>query len=198
MNFEKYEQLSEDAQRLMCFYADVGLGSNRRMDEQLYILSQYCFPTFNGKAALSELTDKGILDIEGKDWYTNMPRYSISLNDFVPALWFLYECRKDLLLAFQKVKHMSGQTYMFIRYAVHQLVESGYQQCNSANVIGVGQVEMFNSIAAEPQFLPLFINLQAESFVYFFEHIGSYLTMNDMVIDPSTILTANPHYRIFL
>ena len=195
MNFEKYEQLSEDAQRLMCFYADVGLGSNRRMDEQLYILSQYCFPTFNGKAALSELTDKGILDIEGKDWYTNMPRYSISLNDFVPALWFLYECRKDLLLAFQKVKHMSGQTYMFIRYAVHQLVESGYQQCNSANVIGVGQVEMFNSIAAEPQFLPLFINLQAESFVYFFEHIGSYLTMNDMVIDPSTILTAINNYK---
>ena len=51
MLFDKYEQLSEDAQRLLCYYAEAGLGTNKRMDEHLYILRKYGFPTFNGQAA---------------------------------------------------------------------------------------------------------------------------------------------------
>ena len=55
MFFDKYEQLSEDAQRLLCFYVDTGLGSNKRMDEHIYLLGHYCFTAFDGTAALEEL-----------------------------------------------------------------------------------------------------------------------------------------------
>ena len=48
MVFDKYEQLSEDAQRLLCFYVDMGYGSNKRMDEHIYLLGRYCFTAFDG------------------------------------------------------------------------------------------------------------------------------------------------------
>ena len=161
MVFDRYEQLSEDAQRLLCYYVDTGLGANKRMDEHIYILGQYCFTAFDGKAALEELTREGIFKLEGKDWYANMPRYGVNTDDFIPALWYLYECRKDLLLAYRKVQQLSGQTYMFVRYAVKQLVDNNYLMCNSANVIGKDQVHLFYSVATEPRFQHLFENLQA-------------------------------------
>ena len=195
MVFDKYEQLSEDAQRLLCFYVDMGYGSSKRMDEHIYLLGRYCFTAFDGKAALEELTQKGILQMEGKDWYANMPRYGVNTDDFVPALWYLYECRKDLLLAFQKLQQHGSQTHMFVRYAIKQLVESGYQLCNSANVIGKDQVLLFCSVATEPRFQPLFANLQAESFLYFYEHLSNYLISHDLVVDAELILTVIHQYN---
>ena len=195
MIFDRYEQLSEDAQRLLCFYVDVGLGANRRMDELIYVLGQYCFSAFDGKAALDELTKQGILRLEGKDWYTNMPRYGVRDEDFIPALWYLYECRKDLQLAFRKVRQMSGQAYMFIRYAVKQLVDSDYQMCSSANVIGKDQVLLFSSVATEPRFIPLFENLQAEAFTHLFGQISKYLIAHDMVVDIMQIVSVIGNYN---
>lgn len=195
MVFDKYEQLGEDAQRLLCFYVDMGYGSSKRMDEHIYLLGRYCFTAFDGKAALEELTQKGILQLEGKDWYANMPRYGVNTDDFVPALWYLYECRKDLLLAFQKLQQHGSQTYMFVRYAIKQLVESGYQLCTSANVIGKDQVLLFCSVATEPRFQPLFANLQAESFLYFYEHLSDYLISHDLVVDTELILTIIHQYN---
>ncbi len=194
MIFDKYEQLSEDAQRLLCFYVDMGYGSNKRMDEHIYLLGRYCFTAFDGKAALDELTRKGILKLEGKDWYANMPRYGVNEDDFVPALWYLYECRKDLLLAFQKLQQLSSQTYMFVRYAIKQLVDSDYQLCSSANVIGKDQVSLFYSVATEPRFQSLFAHLQAESFLYFYEHLSDYLISHDLVVDTTLILTVIGEY----
>ena len=195
MVFDKYEQLTEDAQRLLCFYVDMGYGSSKRMDEHIYLLGRYCFTAFDGKAALEELTQKGILQMEGKDWYANMPRYGVNMDDFVPALWYLYECRKDLLLAFQKLQQHGSQTYMFVRYAIKQLVESGYQLCTSANVIGKDQVLLFCSVATEPRFQPLFANLQAESFLYFYEHLSDYLISHDLVVDTALVLTVIHQYN---
>ena len=37
MVFDKYEQLSEDAQRLLCFYVDMGYGSSKRLPTQYLI-----------------------------------------------------------------------------------------------------------------------------------------------------------------
>ena len=195
MFFDKYEQLSEDAQRLLCFYVDTGLGSNKRMDEHIYLLGHYCFTAFDGTAALEELLQKGIFKQEGKDWYSNMPRYSVNADDIVPTLWYLYECRKDLLLAFQKLQHFSGQTHMFVRYAIKQLVESNYQLCNSANVIGKDQVSLFYSVATEPRFQSLFENLPAESFMHYYEHLADYLIIHDQVVDTTLILTIIGNYN---
>ena len=55
MIFDRYEHLSEDAQRLLCFFVDTGLGSEKRMDEHIYLLTQYCFTAFDGQSALEEL-----------------------------------------------------------------------------------------------------------------------------------------------
>lgn len=194
MIFDKYDRLSEDAQRLLCYYVDTGLGSNKRMDEHLYLLSQYCFTAFDGKAALEELTREGIFRNEGRDWYSNMPRYSVNSDDFVPALWYCYECRKDLLLAIQKCRQTGSQTYLFVRYAVKQLVDSNYQTCNSANVIGKEQAHLFFSVATEPNFRHLFENFSTLTFVQFFEQVWDYFLSNDKVEDTTVLLTVIEHY----
>lgn len=195
MVFDKYEQLSEDAQRLLGFYVHIGYGSNKRMDEHIYLLGQYCFAVFDGKAALEELTQKGILKLEGKDWYTSMPRYGVNVDDFVPALWYLFECRKDLLLAYRRLQHLSGQTYLFVRHAVKELVESGYQLCSSAHTIGKDQIHLFYSVATEARFQSLFENLSADAFLEFFEHVGNYFISHDLVADTTLILTVISHYN---
>lgn len=195
MIFDKYEQLSEGAQRLLGFYVHIGYGSNKRMDEHIYLLKQYCFAAFDGKAALQELTQQGIFIQEGKDWYTNMPRYAVNTDDFVLALWYLFECRKDLLLAYKRLQHLSGQTYLFVRHAVKELVESGYQQCSSAHTIGKDQVHLFYCVATEARFQPLFGNLSAESFLEFFGHAGDYFINHDLVVDTTLVLTVISHYN---
>ncbi len=195
MVFDKYEQLSEDAQRLLCFYTDTGLDSTKRMDEIIYLLKHYCFTAFDGAAALDELIQRGILKQEGKDWYANMPRYSVNEDDFVPSLWYLYECRKDLLLSFQKLQQIGGQTYMFVRYAIKQLVESDYQLCTSANVIGKDLIHLFYSVATEPRFQSLFENLSAESFIEFYGHLGDHLINHDIVVDTTLFLTIIGNYN---
>lgn len=195
MIFDKYERLSEDAQRLLCFYVDMGYGSTKRMDEHIYLLGHYCFTAFNGNAALDELLQQGILKLEGKDWYANMPRYGVNTDDFVPALWYLYECRKDLLLAFHKLQPVSSPTYMFVRYAIKQLVESDYQLCNSANVIVKDHVHLFYSVATDPRFQPLLENLSAESFLEFYGHLSDYLISHDQVVDTTLTLTIISNYN---
>ena len=194
MMFDRYEQLSEDAQRLLCFYVEAGLGSGKRMDEHIYLLKQYCFAAFDGQGALEELVERGMLVKEGKDWYTNVVRYGVNPSDFVPALWYLYECRKDLRLAFKRLHQSGGQAYMFVRYAVKQLVESGYAACNSANVIPKEQAHLFYCVATEPRFQALFATLQPDTFVQFYEHIGSYLMEHDLVVDTTVIMSVITQY----
>ena len=194
MIFDRYEHLSEDAQRLLCFFVDTGLGSEKRMDEHIYLLTQYCFTAFDGQSALEELLREGILKHEGKDWYANMPRYGINDADFVPALWYLYECRKDLLLSFRKFHQMGGTQYRSVRYAVKQLVDSGYQMCDGAGCIEKDQASFFFSVAAEPRFLRLLENLSPETFVCFFEGVCEYLVVNDVVADTSSMLVAIEGY----
>lgn len=194
MLFDKYEQLSEDAQRLLCYYAEAGLGTNKRMDEHLYILRQYGFPTFNGQAALDELIQQGIFKNDGRDWYANAPRYGISTDDFVPALWYLYECRKDLLTVIQHISQARSQTYLFVRYAVKQLVDNAYQACSSANVIGADQAHLFYSVAAEQRFLHLFENFQPNTFATFFSNVCDYFISHDIVADTTLILTEITSY----
>ncbi|MBP3214271.1 MAG: ATP-dependent helicase [Bacteroidaceae bacterium] len=195
MLLDKYEQLSEDAQRLLCYYAEAGLGTSKRMEEHLYILRQYAFPTFNGQAALDELTRLGILTNQGRDWYANAPRYGLSTDDFVPALWYLYECRKDLLPTIQHISQARSQTYLFVRYAVKQLVDNAYQACPSANVIGADQAHLFYCVASEMKFQHLFENFQPTTFTAFYSNVCDYFIANDIVADTTLILTEITSYN---
>lgn len=194
MTFDRYEQLSENAQRLLCYYAEIGFGSERRMTEHFYNLRRYCFPTFEGDSAQKELVEAGIFIEQGRDWYSGITRIGIHVNDLVPTLWYLHEMRKDILLALQRCKSAQSQTHTFVRQAVRELVESNYQQCNSACVIGTDQAEWFYCVAQEPHFQPFFDNLPAATFLYFFLHVTDYLMEHDIVADTTMMLTIVSQY----
>ena len=185
MIFDRYEQLSEDAQRLLCYYVHSGIDTNRRMEEHAYTLKRYCFPSLDGQAATEELQREGIVRNAGRDWYTNAPRYELNQFDMVPAMWFLYECRKDLLLAYERLPRSGSQKYMFVRYAVRQLVENNYQACPSANVIPFEHANLLFPVATEARFQPLLEQLQPVTFIELFENLCHYLIANDMVVDTS-------------
>ncbi len=195
MIFDRYEQLSEDAQRLLCYYVHSGIDSYRRMEEHIYTLKQYCFHNFDGTAALDELTQQGIFVNAGRDWYTNTARYEIDTDCLVPALWYLYERRKDLLPTYNRLKQKGGQNYMFVRYAVKQLVENNYLACNSANVIPPDHAHFFFSVAAEPQFLQLFENFQPTTFATFFENVCNYFVSHDLVVDTAYLSISISRYN---
>ncbi len=194
MIFDRYEQLSEDAQRLLCYYVEYGYGTTKRLLDHFYILKHYCFTMFDGDAALQELLDAGIFRNEGRDWYNNSMRIGVNTEDFVPALWYLHEKRKDIRLALQRYKQEQSPTYMFVRYAVKQLVESNYQLGTSANVISPEQSLWFCSVVQEPRFQHLFEHFSPETFVYFFENVTEYLLYHDTVADTTLILTLISQY----
>lgn len=194
MIFDRYEQLTENAQRLLCYYAKIGAGSERRMTEHFYTLRHHCFPTFEGEKAQKELVEAGIFIEQGRDWYSGVARIDINPNDFVPSLWYLHELRKDILLALQRCKAMASQTYLFVRYAIGQLVESGYQQCNCANAIGSEQAALFYCVVQEPQFRCVFGNFPPTTFVHFFMHVTDYLIEHDIVADTTTLTTLISRY----
>lgn len=195
MIFDKYEQLSEDAQRLLCYYVEIALGSGKRMDENLYYLKRYCFPIFEGDQAQTELFEAGIFKMGGRDWYTGSAITTVTSDDIVPALWYLYEYRKDILLALQKCRHIQSQNYMFVRYAVRQLVENDYQSCTSANVIGPEQAKLFYSVVQEPRFMPLIENFSPDTFTSFFTGVSTYLVEHDIVADTTPIMLLIQNYH---
>ena len=183
MIFDRYEQLSEDAQRLLCYHVYSGIETDRRMEDHAYTLKRHCFPNIDGEAAIEELKERNIIHYAGRDWYSNTPRYDLNTYDIVPAMWYLYECRKDLLLSYDRLPNGGGQRYMFVRYAIKQLTESDYQSCNCANVIGHEQARLFFPVATESRFQRLFENLQPHTFTALFENVCHYFITNDQVVD---------------
>ena len=194
MNFDKYEQLSEDAQRLLCYYVEVGYGSYKRLLEHYYILEHYCFSMFDGELALQELMDAGILKNEGRDWSNGSMRVGVNTEDFVPALWYLHEKRKDIGLALQKCRQEQNPNYVAVRSAVKELVESGYRQCENASAISPELSMWFGCVVQESQFQCLFENFVPETFVHFFENVTEYLIHHDIVVDTTQMLTLIERY----
>ena len=64
---DTYKQLSEDAQKLICYYAYTGYGLEKRMDDQITILTNTCFPSLRGEEALQELIDMGLIVNASRD-----------------------------------------------------------------------------------------------------------------------------------
>lgn len=84
---------------------------------------------------------------------------------------------------------------MFVRYAVKQLVDSDYQMCRSANVIPKDQANLFYSVATEPRFKQVFDNFQTETFVEFYENLGTFFMTHDMVVDTTLPLNIIGEYN---
>lgn len=196
MNFERYERLSEDAQRLLGYYVIQGMGTNKRMSEHQYVLTRYCFNGFDGDAALSELMAEGIIRDLGRDWYTNSTKYQMRISDVVPALWYMYDKRKDLVAAFKKAKQSSNQVYLFLRTAIKQMVDSGFTNANAAVTIAPEQVVFLYSVACEPEMTPLISSLGSEAFIKFCKGLCEYWIEEDMVCDIAPITSIISKYAV--
>lgn len=183
ISFDKYERLSEDAQRLLCFQVQVGMGQDKRMDEVIYVLGHYCFATFDGTVALEELVTSGMLAEEGRDWTKRTPRYGVNADDVVPALWYLHACRQDLAAQYRKHEPASENAYTQVRLAVRELVDTDYRVCEQAGKLSREVVHLFLNLLTEPRFEPLFAHLPSESFVELFSLFCNHFTSRDMVVD---------------
>ena len=188
MAFERYEHLSEDAQRLLCYYVHIGLGTDRRMGEHAYLLERNCFPMFDGERAQQELIDAAIFCRRGRDRASGFERIDIFTSDIVPALWYLYERRKDMLLTLQKCAYQQTAMYQTVREAIQELVETNHHRCDNAGLLAPTQAELFLSVAHEPAFHTLLASLSADSFVHFFNQLSDYLCESDTVTDAAPLL----------
>ena len=68
MRFDRYNNLSDEAQKLLCYMAYCGYGIDKRMDEHFEIIRKDAFPTFEGEKALEELIQIGVIRNEGRNW----------------------------------------------------------------------------------------------------------------------------------
>ncbi len=183
MDLNRYKKLSENAQRLLCYHAHIGIGTNKRMSEHLYVLSRYCFASFDGETALTELVNSNFFIASEKDWYTNSISYGIRGLDLIPILIYLYTQRKDLLLAFEKSHQQAGELYKSIRASVQQLVESNYTQCDYAAYIQPELSQTLIPVIDDPQFKVLISNLSPDTFADLYSDLVPTLIEHDKVCD---------------
>ena len=183
--FSRYGKLSEDAQRLLCYYVQIAVGTGKRIDDHISILKKQCFSTVDGTKAKEELLREGIFIEESTDWAMTDKRMSINTYDIVPALWYLYEERKDILEVLQKCGQMTNANFMFIRNAIKQLVDSGFRTCTNANVIKKEQAFLLYPLMDEEYALPLLNNLTKETFTELFDNVTESLMEGNIVIDAS-------------
>lgn len=183
MNFERYERLSEDAQRLLGYYAIHGMDSGKRMSEHLYVLTRYCFSGFMGNEALKELMNEDIIREVGKDWSINTLKYEVNADDLMPALWYMYAQRRDLVKAYKLAKQSPNQYLLFLRMATKQMVDSNYEEANAAAAIPPEQASYLYAIAGEKSMMNLIAGLSSETFITFCKGLFDYWIENDMVCD---------------
>ena len=183
--FGKYRELSEDAQRMLCYFVQIGIGTGKRMDEHAKMLKRQCFPMMEGEKAVEELLSKEIFVKKKGDWTTSNERVDIDSYEIVPALWYLYEKRKDILETLQGCGQMPNVGYMFVRNAIKQLVDSDFSTCTNANVIKKEQANLLFPLVDEEHAFPLLCNLPADTFTYLFDHVTDMLMEGDIATDTS-------------
>ena len=194
MLFDVYRQLSEDAQWLLCYFVQIGIGTGKRMDEHAKMLKMYCFPTLDAEKAEAELLCNGIFVKEEDVWVYNGARVGLGAYDFVPALWYLYEERKDILGVLYKCKQTPNAGYMFIRNAIKQLVDSNYLICTNANVLKKEQAKLLFPLVLDARAYPLICQLQQGTFTELFDNVTNMLMECDIATDTLMMQTLIMEY----
>lgn len=190
-----YKRLSEDAQKLLCYYAYTGYGLDKRMDDQITVLNNTCFPAMRGDEALQELLDCGLIVNASRDWSTNAVNYDIDENSFVSALWYLFTERKDLLFSIRKTKEMRSPEFMELRTSVEMLTVAGSELCEYASTIPPHQAKYLCCMADEPAFKPLLESLPTETFANLYTALPCYWTEYDIAADISVPLAVLVKYN---
>jgi len=184
---EKYERLSEDAQRLLCYCSYVGMNSEKRMSEHVYLLGRYCFAAFDGDSALKELVTEGLLLESGKDWYSSSIKYEVNAADVVPSILYLRERRQDLYSAFAKTGQKCGANFEPVRRVLDELVENRYAKCDESSDLNSNQTIYFYPVAHLVEMKPFIENLSPDVFIYFVMDALRYFVENDIVIDTTSL-----------
>ena len=195
MLFDKYRKLSEDAQRLLCYFVQIGIGTGKRMEEHAQMLKKYCFQMLDGERAEAELLHEGIFVEEDNLLMFNHVRIGIGAYDLAPALWYLYEERKDILNDLQKCKQTPNAGYMFVRNAIKQLVDSDFTTCTNANVIKKEQAHILFPLVQDSRSFPLFSKLTEDTFAEVFDKVTDMLMECDIATDATMMHTLILDYR---
>lgn len=192
---DTYKQLSEDAQKLICYYAYTGYGLEKRMDDQITILTNTCFPSLRGEEALQELIDMGLIVNASRDWLTNAVNYEIEENSFVSALWYLFTERKDLLYSLRKTKDMRNAEYMELRTSIELLSVTDSEMCEYASTIPAWQAKHLCCMADDVAFKALLEKLPPETFAALYNALPCYWTEYDIAADISVPLSVLVNYN---
>lgn len=196
MDYQIYEQLSEDGQRLLGYMTLVAKNNGKRFVEHLYLLRHYCFFMFNGDNAKIELENSHILYKSGIDTFTNSPIYSIRNEHYVPALCYMYEKRKDLFSDYKKVKQNEDEERKELRKVISELVDSNYTNCPSASLLTEKDAELLLPITYDKRAYPLLTNLSANTFNSLFSNIVTYLIDNDIVCNAGPLYDVLADYKL--
>lgn len=192
---DNYRRLSEDAQKLLCFYAYTGHGQEARMDDQIAILTKTCFPSLRGYDALQELQDNGMIVNASRDWVTNAVSYEMAENCFVSALWYLFTERKDLLYSIRRTKDMRSPEFMELRTSVEMLSVTDSELCEYASTIPASQAKYLCCMADDPAFKVLIETLSTETFTALYNALPCYWTEYDIAADISAPLSVLLKYN---
>lgn len=184
--FTAFRSLTENAQRLLCIYAYSGMGSTRSLKE-LKTMLQDEFRDFNASAddAEQELIKANLFEKKGFSWYTNQTLFAIPEKQFIPALWYTLEERKDLTEAFKQMRLSSGTQLQYVRNAVYQLVNSRYTNSIIAVHLRPDDIKYFESVSLEEKFMPLFACMKKETFEQLFLVMMDNLIEKDILIEQS-------------
>lgn len=195
INLNTYRELSEDAQRLLAYMLQIGIGSGKRISEHFYLIQRYCFPTFNGERALLELTNRSIMEEAGKDWMTNTMVYNILPAHILPAFYYVFKNREDLLQTYKKLDQKISEYFENVRMAIRQLADSDGATCSAAAMISTKDVEMLYSVVLESEFKEMILNLSSEVFVLLMESLPSHMIMHDILCDTKTLYKIIAEYN---
>ena len=195
MLFDKYRRLSEDAQWLLCYYVQIGIGTGKQIEDHAKMLKEHCFPALDSDHAKAELLHERIFMQEDSSLTYGSAQVGVDTYDLAPALWYLYEERQDILKALQQCGQASNAKYMFVRNAIKQMVDSRYTNCTNANVIKEDQAHILFPLVQDNRAYPIIYNLPKNTFTEFFSNVTEMLMAGDIAIDTEMMISLVMDYR---
>ena len=209
MIFDKYKKLSEDSQWFLCCFVEIGFFSGIDMREYIKMQKDDCFPYFDSEKAMEELVRMSIISCGEEDWINDEDNsLGITTYDIAPALWYLYEERKDILISLwtalekrkdllcilQKHQQEIHPEYAAIRNAIKQLVDSDFSTCSNACVIKKYMADLLRPLVLDKRSFPLISNLPQDTFTELFNYVTNMLLNADIAIDTLQMRTMVMEY----
>lgn len=168
MNFDKYTVLTEEEQKLLCFYGYMGR-ELEKTDLEIYAKG-FSLKNADCRECCQQLVHKGFLMLSGYTWNFNAYLYMIHPDHFLAVLYLLAEKYPGWKILFNKL-HLPGADFADVIYDMIDDIRKGKPL--SVSTIGCSEklVPVFLPVAFLPEFYPLLIRLNNVCFQQFFSSI---------------------------